>query len=238
MTWLTAVQVILIHDPVTLSVSRSDDEGKTWKPIAGPDEAVRLIAHPHNNEMAFVIGPDTKHWVTYNRGESWQSFETPREASLAGDVLSFHAENRDWILYQGVACEDTGSGKWGGGQTCWDETFYTTDGFRGEIKSMLTQTSQCTFARSTKDLSEAPEKMVLCVAFDQSQKPGNGGMHSVRESRLYSSDDWFQNKKFVDMGIGKRARGVVGLGVVSKFMVVAMKVQDDSGARATGGDPM
>ena len=188
--------------------------------------------------MAFGLGPDTKHWVTYNRGDSWQSFETPREPSLIGDVLSFHAEKEGWILFQGNACEDTGSGKWGGGRSCWDETFYTTDAFRGETKLMLTQTSECTFARSTKAMVEAPEKMVLCVAFDQSMKPGDGGAHDYKESRLYSSEDWFQNKKFVDMGIGKRARGVMGLGVVSKFMVAALKMDDDGRSRANGGDPM
>jgi hypothetical protein len=77
--------------------------------------------------------------------------------------------------------------------------------------------------------------MVFCVAFDESQKPG---AHSFKESRLYSSEDWFKTKRFVDMGIGKRAKGVVGLGVVSKFMVVAMKMEETEAKRANGGDPM
>jgi hypothetical protein len=85
---------------------------------------------------------------------------------------------------------------------------------------------------------EAPEKMILCVAFDQNTKAGDGGMRSYKDSMLYSSEDWFKNKKYVDMGIGKRARGVVGLGVVSKFMVAALKVPDDPSKRASGGDPM
>jgi hypothetical protein len=233
--WL---QVILIHDPVSLSVQRSADEGKTWSPVDGVEkgDAIRLVSHPHNNEMAFIIGRHLTHWVTYNRGETWQSFETPREASLIGPVLSFHAEEQGWILFQSVACEDTGWGKWGSGKTCWDETYYTTDAFRGDTKLLLAQTSQCIFARSTPAFTEAPKNLVFCVAFDQSQKPGDGGMHSFRESRLYSSDDWFETKKFVDLGIGKKARGVVGLGVVSKFMVAALRA--DTSRRATGGDPM
>lgn len=223
--------MILIHDPVTLQVRRSGDEGKTWDLVDGIDNVVRLVSHPHSNNMAFAIGTDTTHWVTYNRGDSWQSFDTPREASLIGDVLSFHAEQEGWILFQGLACEDTGGGKWGGGETCWDETYYTTDAFRGETKLLLEQTSECTFARSTKNTLEAPEKMILCVAFDPSVK---GGMKSYKDSMLYSSDDWFASKKFVDMGIGKRARGVVGFGVVSKFMVAALKVGEEKRA----GDPM
>jgi hypothetical protein len=63
-------------------------------------------------------------------------------------------------------------------------------------------------------------------------------MHSLKESRLYSSDDWFETKRYIDMGIGKRAKGVMGLGVVSKFMVVAMKQEEGESKRASAGDPM
>jgi hypothetical protein len=69
-------------------------------------------------------------------------------------------------------------------------------------------------------------------------KPSNGGMHSYKESRLYSSSDFYATKKYVDLGIGKKARGVVGLGVVSKFMVAALKVVEGDAKRAVGGDPM
>ncbi|CAD6575549.1 MAG: vacuolar protein sorting/targeting protein PEP1, partial [Tremellales sp. Tagirdzhanova-0007] len=47
--------VILMHDPVTLDVLRSEDEGKSWQPITGVEMAIRLVSHPHNNEMAFII---------------------------------------------------------------------------------------------------------------------------------------------------------------------------------------
>ena len=219
--------VVLSHDPVTLGIARSDDEGKTWNAV--PDVvASRLISHPDNNEMAFAIGK-SQHWVTYNRGQSWQSFETPVDASITGETLSFHSAQPEWIMFQGKVCEDTGSGKWGGGKTCWDQTYYTKDAFRSAPIRMLDQTSQCTFAKS--ELIEAPDELVFCIAFDSSTKPGG---HSFRESRLYSSTDWFETKKLVDLGVGRAARGVVGLGVVSKFIVCAVKMGD--GKRA--GDPM
>ncbi|KAL7422736.1 vacuolar protein sorting/targeting protein PEP1 [Cryptotrichosporon argae] len=224
--------VILMHDPVTLSVFRSGDEGKTWDAVTGVDQAVRLIQHPHNNEMAFVIGRSYTHWVTYNRGASWQSFETPREASLMSTPLSFHAEHDGWILYQGVACEDTGTGRWGAGRTCWDETYYTTDAFRSEAQLMLAQTSQCTFARSSPAFVNAPDELVFCVAFADKAEDGAG--HSYMESRLYASSDWYATKQYVDLGIGRKAKGVVGLGVVSKFMVVAIR----SEGTGRGSDPM
>lgn len=100
------------------------------------------------------------------------------------------------------------------------------------------------FARSSPAFLNAEESLIFCIAFDESNKGTNdGGMHSIRESRLYSSSSFFQNgdKTFVNLGIGKKAQGVVGLGVVSKFMVVALKALDGGsalGGRAGGGDPM
>ena len=51
---------------------------------------------------------------------------------------------------------------------------------------------------------------------------------------MYSSTDWFQSDRhqFVDLGIGKEARGVVGIGGVQKYLVTALK---PSAARDAGG---
>ncbi|KZO92920.1 Oligoxyloglucan reducing end-specific cellobiohydrolase [Calocera viscosa TUFC12733] len=86
---------------------------------------------------------------------------------------------------------------------------------------MLSPTSRCVFARSTKDFKDAPEKLVLCVAFDSESLDGT---HAVQSSRLYTSEDFFETDgKIVNFGRGKQGRGVVALGVVSKFIVVALK---------------
>lgn len=74
----------------------SSDEGKSWKLAAGiPEGSVaRLVEHPFGHSMAFAVGNDETHWVTNNRGESWQSWKLDAEqrtASLGGTTLSFHA---------------------------------------------------------------------------------------------------------------------------------------------------
>lgn len=80
-----------------------------------------------------------------------------------------------------------------------------------------------------------PEELIYCIAFEPPSTSESGtakgvlaalfsGSQSLRESRLYSSTDFFvKDHSFVDLGIGKDARGVVGIGVVQKYLVTALK---------------
>jgi Sortilin, neurotensin receptor 3, len=88
---------------------------------------------------------------------------------------------------------------------------------------MLDQTSKCVFAHSSKDFKhDAPSDLVFCMAWDAQS---TGGVHSIESSRLFASTDYFaQDRQVIDFGIGTRlSRGVVALGVVSKFMVAALR---------------
>ncbi|GJE98598.1 vacuolar protein sorting/targeting protein [Phanerochaete sordida] len=200
----------------------SQDEGKTWGKAAGVPEgdAAMVIEHPFDNSIAFILTKETKHYRTNDRGKTWRPFDVPIRPAFVGQPLSFHSDPKKFgsILYQGTAC--IREGPWG--YTCHDETYYTTDAFSSEAKLMLSETSRCQFAHSSKDFKhEAHEDLVYCVAFDSSS---SNGVHSISSSRLYSSTDFFdKDNRVEDFGIGKNARGVVALAIVSKFAVAAIK---------------
>ncbi|KAA1470082.1 Oligoxyloglucan reducing end-specific cellobiohydrolase [Dentipellis sp. KUC8613] len=213
--------VVAYHDNIEGNIYLSENEGKTWNRAADIPEGVAsmFVEHPFNNRMAFVLTRQNVHYRTEDRGKTWRSFEMPLPPAFVPKPLSFHsdASKFGYILYQGVSCERSG---WGA--VCHDETWYTKQAFSDSPKRLLSETSLCQFAHSSKDFKhEAHPDLIYCVGFDTST---SNGRHSLSSSRLFSSTDFFENdNKVEDLGIGKNARGVIALAIVSKFAVVALK---------------
>ena len=69
--------------------------------------------------QAFILSRGKTHYMTLNRGETWQKFEMPLPPAMIGRPLSFHSDPAKWgyILYQGTVCPSNG----GWGEPCHDE---------------------------------------------------------------------------------------------------------------------
>ncbi|KAI6113349.1 hypothetical protein EV401DRAFT_2058736 [Pisolithus croceorrhizus] len=125
-------------------------------------EALMVFAHPFDTRYA-----STTHYRTEDRVPAFTPYP-----------LSFHSDPAKWgyILYQGTECS----------------TYYTTDGFSSDAKELLTDTTRCQFAHSSKDFKhDAHPDLIYCVGFDSSS---TGASHSISSSRLYSSTDFFLSK--------------------------------------------
>lgn len=142
-----------------------------------------------------------------------------------------------------------------------EQTWVTQDAFSKPPKKLLDHTSKCIWAHSTKKfVSTAPDPLVFCIAYDtiassaaSSSSIGTtlksafgdwlAQAKSVRDSRLYSSNDFFvKDKKVVDLGVGTRdSRGLVGMGAVQKYIVAAVKPTNifaEPGQSGDGSDEM
>ena len=173
------------------------------------------------------------HYRTEDRGRTWRPFTVPARPSLVAQPLSFHSDLKKYgyILYQGTVCEGVG---WG--TKCRDhvidiyfhisemlltemfQTYYTKEAFSDDVQTLLTDTSRCQFAHSSKEFKhDAHPDLIFCVSFDTPEI-------LLAASRLYSSTDFFaENMKIEEFGLGKRAKGVVAFAIVSKFAVVAVR---------------
>ncbi|KAI9613309.1 hypothetical protein H4Q26_009909 [Puccinia striiformis f. sp. tritici PST-130] len=235
--------IILSHDSILREVWRSTDEGKSWNLISTvpTGDAWLVVEHTWDNRVAFILSRGSKHWRSINRGDSWQSFTTSDQPSISGSPLAFHSTKWNWILFSGQKCESLGTWK---GKLCYDETWITSDAFETQPKMMIQHSTKCMWAYSNKHFSSSvADEMIYCITkeapSDQSDstslkstsaslldrlKALAGQLVNDRESRLYSSKDFFvKDRQYVDLGLGKNGRGVVGMGAVQKYIVVALK---------------
>ncbi|KAF8649292.1 hypothetical protein AX16_005896 [Volvariella volvacea WC 439] len=211
----------IYHDAMEGNVYVSQDEGKSWKAAEDIPEgsAMMVIEHPFDNHYAFVLTKGKKHYRTEDRGKSWRSFEMPAPPALVSRPLSFHSDPKKYgyILYQSMKCE-----KRGWNMVCADETYYTKEAFSDTPQLLLSDTQRCQFAHSSVDFKhDGHENLIYCVGYETTSDTDS---HSLASSRLFSSTDFFKDdNKVEDLGIGRNARGVIALAMVSKFAVVALK---------------
>ncbi|EDR05383.1 uncharacterized protein LACBIDRAFT_303346 [Laccaria bicolor S238N-H82] len=101
-----------------------------------------------------------------------------------------------------------------------NETYHTKEAFRDTPQIRLSQTSRCQFAHSSKGFNcEDLFNLIYRVAFDTSSVDGS---YALSSSCLFSSNDFYNDRKVEDLGIGKNAKDAIAIVIVSEYTVVAL----------------
>jgi photosystem II stability/assembly factor-like uncharacterized protein len=88
--------VALVQELENGQIWRSHDAGKGWKKISELKHALGIIKSPYDNKVALVLG-EKDHWITYDQGENWRSFETALPPSPQVPV-GFHSQDNKKLL--------------------------------------------------------------------------------------------------------------------------------------------
>ena len=204
--------VVLIHDREAGKILRSDNAGVKWVEVDGirKGAAWELWQHPYDPKVAYILGAETQHWVTTDRGESWTEFTTPAPPSLfRSPTLSWHAKDSNKVLFHGQKCT--------GILSCKELTYYTRDGFK-HTEEMRPDTRGCIFARSTPLFEGGNEDTVICVV---------QGRYSPfpHDQRLVVSDNYFQKEKEPYLEEHRTVQGIINIAPVKGFIVAAAKAE-------------
>lgn len=195
------------HDGI---VWRSEDDGKHWNKIDDFKEMViDIMPHPFDNEKAAVFSSGKTHWVTSNRGKSWEIFQAPLPVSFQQSRMTFNAKNTKYVLYMGIHCEELLLER-----ICFHKTYYTKDWFESDMKLLRENTYGCVFARGSEHFSAASDSTVLCIV---------EGKNMNAENRILVVTEDFSTFDEPALNGYNKVRGLAGLASVSKFLVAAVR---------------
>ena len=99
--------VILFQDWEENAVYRSENAGETWAKVEDIpyNEAWSMYMHPFDKKRAYVLTKETTHYMTADRGKTWNKFFTDSSPSAWRlQPLSFHASEPDQIIFNGQDC--------------------------------------------------------------------------------------------------------------------------------------
>ena len=212
---------ILVFEPEQGFLWRSENAGKDWKKPEDIDQGkVRSFwLHPNDKEKAYVFGRDDKHWVTTDRGESWNDFRLPDDDVEPTDFrlpLSFHAKNTKKVILNAQKCNQI---------ICEELAYYTENDFK-KVKKLRDKTKGCTFAHATPEYrpgkDDKDDDRILCVALGKFS-------YWPKANRLLVSDDFFDEHEEEPHLNGDRAvPGIISMAVVKGFVVAAAKSEGTS----------
>ena len=208
--------IVLLHRK-SRTVQISMDGGEKWETVDDIEKghAWDILPHPFDKNVAYILGGDTKHWVTKDQGKKWKLFET--ESPPFGRPMSFHASDPNKVIMHLLRCRSF--------IDCDESDFYTTDGFESKPILLRNDTKNCVFADSSPQFKENgdghPEDRIICIVLGQNSP-------WPKDHRIVVSDKFFENKdeKEPYLDGGRTVRGIIKMAVVKGFILAAAKAEN------------
>ncbi|KAI9695291.1 MAG: vacuolar protein sorting/targeting protein PEP1 [Bogoriella megaspora] len=204
--------VVTVLDIVNHNLYRSVDAGASWDRVKDIEEgqALEVIHHEFNNQVAICLGELGTHWITKDQGKTWHAFEIPDLPKLP--PVSFHADDPDKIIINTQHCKNI--------FTCDPISYYTTDGFKTEAEVLRKDSEMCIWARTHELFKTGSDKhdadQTVCVV---------RGRYSDWSSdyRLVTSTDYFKTETEPDMEDNRPIAGIANISGVKGYLVAAAR---------------
>ncbi|KAI8640138.1 hypothetical protein BD408DRAFT_445362 [Parasitella parasitica] len=178
---------------------RSSNQGVKWESVLKENGRVtNVVLHEFDNNRAYAFLEDGMH-LTEDQGATWRSIKLPLSPGRSRNVLDFHPQERDWLLFHGASFDP--------------EPHYQPFISRNHGNSwdgLDLYVDKCIFGRDSK--YEIEKQTIFCSAYDKNDVGG--------DLRLVRTIDWGRTtESFFD--------NVVEFFVVEDFMAVASSNKGD-----------
>ncbi|KAK5990777.1 Vacuolar protein sorting/targeting protein 10 [Cladobotryum mycophilum] len=189
----------------------SKNHGKEWKRVLEGEEIKGIYPHSHLQDVVYFTTGGKKVIYTIDRGQNFHSFEAPTSTKDNSLPISFHPDNKDWLIWVGEKCDKIGSK-----ESCLPEASISTD--RGDNwKTILRYTERCEFTGHSA-YTFRPIKQIVCLA---RETESNDAPYTI-----ISSNDFFNEDKTIFK------EPVTNFATMSEFIVLAAKDKESGDVRA------
>ena len=184
------------------------DHGKTWKTVRDED-ILAIYPHQYNNDYVYFITPSTTVYYSKERGKAIHAFEAPDVPDPNHQVISFHQNDPDWLIWTGDRNCDGSKGP----QDPLCHTVAHVSRKNGmDWTSLLNYIEKCQFMyRAGRNSSE---ELIYCEQYEAEDKS--------KPLQLLSSVDFFEHKETI-------YGDVANFATMSEFIVVARQEKGKNG---------
>lgn len=188
-------------------VSRSEDDGITWKSVKGIDSEILIIQRDSLNFHLYAFTSGKVQFYSEDQGASWKSFKLDVDSLPNPPTIILKKDNPKLKIIEFLLCKD--------GlflSECKNQVYYTENTFKS-LKKLPIDAVGCTFFQRNDD-----SNTMFCIE-DKLNSVGH-----VVESRLLRSNDFFKTLKLMNPDLVNSGR-IVDVRFVLGFLTAV--VQND-----------